>query len=105
MVLFPKEKVPYSTWYFFLLVLFPSIPWCQLHSVRNMAQSLLHGIRDIQGHGVKKIVSGTWSGPWCQVHGQEHGVRYMVWYMVSGTWCQIHGVRGRRKIHKEMYFK
>lgn len=25
MVLFPKEKVPYSTWYFFLLVLFPSI--------------------------------------------------------------------------------
>ena len=26
MVLFPKEKVPYSTWYFFPLVLFPSIP-------------------------------------------------------------------------------
>ena len=23
MVLFPKEKVPYSTWYFFPLVLFP----------------------------------------------------------------------------------
>ena len=26
MVLFPKEKVPYSTWYFFPLVLFPIIP-------------------------------------------------------------------------------
>ena len=25
MVLFPKEKVPYPTWYFFPLVLFPSI--------------------------------------------------------------------------------
>ena len=25
MVLFPKKKVPYSTWYFFPLVLFPSI--------------------------------------------------------------------------------
>ena len=25
MALFPKEKVPYSTWYFFLRVLFPII--------------------------------------------------------------------------------
>ena len=26
MILFPKEKVPYSTWYFFPLVLFPIHP-------------------------------------------------------------------------------
>ena len=61
MVLFPKEKVLYSTWYFFPLVLFPIHPLASLQAMAKLrVLEMLEQDMELQRLGKEKKKSEYW---------------------------------------------